>query len=151
MSATPEHGARPARRRPCPKSVDVHRPWSPLKARHLVSLGGDLARCQAAQRVLGRLLDQAPSGDEFRGVLERAAEFIREQLEQIVLAIEGMSAVEYDLLRERNRDEHFQDSCLVTFQQHLRERRYQTFTPFPKYAATHGVWGPLMVVDRPPR
>src|SRR5690606_26320067 len=95
------------------------RPWSILKARHLVSLGGDLARCQAAQRALGRLLDQAPSGDEFRGVLERAAEIIREQLEHISLAVEGMSAIESELLRERSQDEHFQDGCLVTFQQHL--------------------------------
>ncbi|MEW1816639.1 MULTISPECIES: caspase family protein [Streptomyces] len=119
------------------------RPWSILKARHLVSLGGDLARCQAAQRALGRLLDQAPPGDEFRGVIERAAEIIQEQLEQIDLAVEGMSAVEYELLRERSRDEHFQDSCLVTFQQHLLERQYQLFTPFPEHAATHGTWGPL--------
>ncbi|WP_171109607.1 MULTISPECIES: caspase family protein [Streptomyces] len=118
------------------------RPWSILKARHLVSLGGDLARCQAAQRALGRLLDQAPSGDEFRGVLERAAEIIREQLEHIALAVEGMSAIEYELLRERSQDEHFQDGCLVTFQQHLLERD-QSFTPFPEHAAAHGTWGPL--------
>ncbi|MFI9254118.1 caspase family protein [Streptomyces sp. NPDC053069] len=119
------------------------RPWSILKARHLVSLGGDLARCHAAQRALGRILDQAPPSDEFRGVLERAAEIIQEQLEQIALAVDGMSAVEYELLRERSRDEHFQDSCLVTFQQYLLERRYQSFTPFPEHAATHGTWGPL--------
>jgi hypothetical protein len=118
------------------------RPWSILKARHLVSLGGDLARCQAAQRALGRLLDQAPSGDEFRGVLERAAEIIREQLEHIALAVDGMSAIEYELLRERSQDEHFQDGCLVTFQQHLLER-HQSFTPFPEHGTTHGTWGPL--------
>ncbi|MFE1557382.1 hypothetical protein ACFW6V_20685 [Streptomyces sp. NPDC058734] len=41
------------------------RPWSTLKARHLVSLGGDLARCQAARRALSRLLEQAPPGDDF--------------------------------------------------------------------------------------
>ncbi|MEU6609963.1 caspase family protein [Streptomyces shenzhenensis] len=118
------------------------RPWSILKARHLVSLGGDLARCQAAQRALGRLLDQAPSGDEFRGVLERAAEIIREHLEHIALAVEGMSAIESELLRECSQDEHFQDGCLVTFQQHLLER-HQSFTPFPEHATTHGTWGPL--------
>ncbi|WP_405506685.1 caspase family protein [Streptomyces purpurascens] len=118
------------------------RPWSILKARHLVSLGGDVARCQAAQRALGRLLDQAPSGDEFRGVLERAAKIIREQLEHIALAVDGMSAIESELLRERSQDEHFQDGCLVTFQQHLLERS-QSFTPFPEHATTHGTWGPL--------
>ncbi|MFF5669475.1 caspase domain-containing protein [Streptomyces hygroscopicus] len=118
------------------------RPWSILKARHLVSLGGDLARCQAAWRALGCLLDQAPPGDEFRGVLERAAEIIQEQLEHIVLAMQGMSAVECELLRERSHDEHFQEGCLVTFQQHLLER-YQSFTPFPEHATTHGTWGPL--------
>jgi hypothetical protein len=118
------------------------RTWSILKARHLVSLGGDLARCQAAQRALGSLLDQAPPGHEIRGVLERAAEIIQEQLEYIALAVEGMSAIEYELLRERSQDEHFQDGCLVTFQQHLLDR-YQSFTPFPEHVTTHGTWGPL--------
>lgn len=118
------------------------RTWSILKARHLVRLGGDLVRCQAAQRALGRFLDQAPPGDEFRGVLERAAKIIQEQLEHIALAVEGMSAIEYELLRERSRDEHFQDGCLVTFQQHLLER-YRSFTPFPEHVTTHGTWGPL--------
>ncbi|WUH19551.1 caspase family protein [Streptomyces sp. NBC_00448] len=118
------------------------RPWNILNARHLVSLGGDLARCQAAQRALARLLDRAPSGDEFRSVLERAAKIIQDQLEYIALAVEGMSAIEYELLRERSRDEHFQDGCLFTFQQHLLER-YQTFTSFPEHTTTHGTWGPL--------
>ncbi|MFD6149338.1 caspase family protein [Streptomyces sp. NPDC060243] len=118
------------------------RTWSILKARHLVRLGGDLARCQAAQRALGRLLDQAPPGDEFSGVLERAEKIIQEQLEHIALAVEGMSAIEYELLRERSRDEHFQDRCLVTFQQHLRGR-YRSFDPFPEHVTAHGMWGPL--------
>ncbi|MEW2402244.1 hypothetical protein [Streptomyces sp. NPDC046862] len=118
------------------------RPWSTLKARHLVSLGGDLVRCQAAQRALGRLLDQAPSGDEFRGVLVRTAEIIQEQLERIALAVEGMSAIEYELLRERSKDEHFQDGCLATFQKHLL-KRYQIFSPFVEHETTHGTWGPL--------
>jgi hypothetical protein len=118
------------------------RPWNTLNARHLVRLGGDLARCQAAQRALARLIAQAPSGHEFRSVLEQAAKIIQEQLEHIALAVEGMSAIEYELLRERSRDEHFQDGCLVTFQQHLLER-YQTFTTFPEHATTHGTWGPL--------
>jgi hypothetical protein len=116
--------------------------WSTLKAGHLVSLGGDLVRCQAAQRALGRLLDQAPPGDEFRGVLERTEEIIQEQLERIALAVEGMSAIEYELLRERSRDERFQDGCLVTFQEHLL-KRYQIFSPFPEHETTHGTWGPL--------
>lgn len=118
------------------------RPWSTLKARHLVTLGGDLVRCQAARRALGRLLDQAPPGDEFRGVLERTAEIIQEQLERIALAVEGMSAIEYELLRERSKDEHFQDSCLATFQKHLL-KQYQIFSPFLEHATTHGTWGPL--------
>jgi hypothetical protein len=118
------------------------RTWSILKARHLVDLGGDLARCQAAQRALGRLLDQAPPGDEFRGVLERSAKVIEQQLGHIALAVEGMSAIEYELLRERSRDEHFQDGCLTTFQQHLL-KGYQSFTPFSEHVTTHGTWGPL--------
>ncbi|ARP72347.1 hypothetical protein LK07_24190 [Streptomyces pluripotens] len=118
------------------------RPWSPLKCRHLVSLGGDLVRCQAAQRALNRLLDQAPSGDEFRTVLERAARIIDEQLSRIALAVEGMSAIEYELLRERTSEEHFQDGCLATFQEHLL-KRYQTYSPFPEHETKHGTWGPL--------
>ncbi|MEJ8652936.1 caspase family protein [Streptomyces sp. MS1.AVA.3] len=118
------------------------RPWSTLKARHLVRLGGDLVRCQAAQRALDRLLDQAPPGHEFSGVLERAAKIIQEQLERIALAMEGMSAIECDLLRERGRDEHFQDGCLATFQEHLLNR-YQIFSPFLEHETTHGTWGPL--------
>lgn len=118
------------------------RPWSILKAGHLVGLGGDLVRCQAAQRALSRLLDQAPPGDEFRGVLERATEVIQGQLDHIGLAVEGMSAIEYDLLRERSGDEHFQDGCLTTFHEHLLQR-YQIFSPFPEHETTHGTWGPL--------
>ncbi|MFF9644176.1 caspase family protein [Kitasatospora aureofaciens] len=118
------------------------RPWSTLKARHLVSLGGDLVRCQAARSALSRLLDQAPPGDEFRGVLERAEKIIQEQLEHIGLAVEGMSAIEYELLRERSRDEHFQDGCLAAFEQHLL-KQYQIFSLFPDHITTHGTWGPL--------
>ncbi|MER5615660.1 caspase family protein [Streptomyces sp. NPDC002215] len=118
------------------------RPWSILKAGHLVGLGGDLVRCQAAQRALSRLLDQAPPGDEFRAVLERATEVIQGQLDHIGLAVEGMSAIEYDLLRERSGDEHFQDGCLTTFHEHLLQR-YQIFSPFPEHETAHGTWGPL--------
>ncbi|MCX4785449.1 caspase family protein [Streptomyces sp. NBC_01221] len=118
------------------------RPWSILKAGHLVGLGEDLVRCQAAQRALSRLLDQAPPGDDFRGVLERATKVIQGQLDHISLAVEGMSAIEYDLLRERSRDEHFQDGCLTTFQEHLLQR-YQIFSPFYEHETTHGTWGPL--------
>jgi hypothetical protein len=118
------------------------RTWSILKARHLVRLGGDLARCQAAQRALGHLLDQAPLGEEFIGVLERAEKIFQEQLEHIALAVEGMSAIEYELLRERSPDEHFQDRCLATLQQHLLGP-YRSFDPFPEHVTTHGTWGPL--------
>ena len=118
------------------------RPWSILEVGHLESLGGDLVRCQAAQRALSGLLDEAPRGDEFRGVLERAAKIIQEQLDHIALAVEGMSAIEYELLRERSQDEHFQDGCLATFQR-LLLNQYQIFTPFPEHATTHGTWGPL--------
>ncbi|MFD9031926.1 hypothetical protein ACFVZW_12365 [Streptomyces sp. NPDC059567] len=118
------------------------RPWSILKAGHLVGLGGDLVRCQAALRALSRLLDQAPPGDEFRGVLERATKVIQGQLDHIGLAVEGMSAIEYDLLRERSGDEHFQDGCLTTFHEHLLQR-YQIFSPLPEHETTHGTWGPL--------
>ncbi|MFJ2437492.1 hypothetical protein ACIOWM_30175 [Streptomyces anulatus] len=118
------------------------RPWSILKAGHLVGLGEDLVRCQAALRALSRLLDQAPPDDEFPGVLERATKVIQEQLDHIGLAVEGMSAIEYDLLRERSGDEHFQDGCLFTFHDHLLQR-YQIFSPFPEHETTHGTWGPL--------
>lgn len=118
------------------------RPWSALKVPHLVKLGGDLVRCRAAQRALSGLLDQAPPGDEFRGIIERAEKVIQEQLEHIELAVDGMSAIEYELLRERSRDEHFQDGCLGTFQQHLL-KQYQIFSPFAEHVTTHGTWGPL--------
>lgn len=118
------------------------RPWSILKAGHLVGLGEDLVRCQAALRALSRLLDQAPPDDEFRGVLERATKVIQEQLDHIGLAVEGMSAIEYDLLRERSGDEHFQDGCLFTFHDHLLQR-YQISSPFPEHETAHGTWGPL--------
>ncbi|MEV7113060.1 hypothetical protein [Streptomyces anulatus] len=48
-------------------------------------------------------------------MLERATKVIQEQLDHIGPAVEGMSAIEYDLLRERSGDEHFQDGCLFTF------------------------------------
>lgn len=118
------------------------RPWNTLKARHLVSLGGDLARCRAARRALARLLEQAPPDDDFCGVLARTAEIIQEQLERIAMAVEGMSAIEYELLRERDQDEHFQDGCLSTFQDHLLNRP-QAISSFFAHETTHGTWGPL--------
>ncbi len=118
------------------------RPWSILKARHLVTIGGDLVRCRAAQRALSRSLDQFPPDHELHEVLERTTKVIQEQLERISLAVEGMSAIEFDLLRERSRDEHFQDGCLATFWNHLRQQP-QVFSPLLEHEATHGVWGPL--------
>ncbi|MFC4961691.1 hypothetical protein ACFPFX_35960 [Streptomyces mauvecolor] len=118
------------------------RTWSILKAGHLVTVGRDLVCCQAARHWLGRYMDKAPDGDEFRGVLGRAGEVIQEQLDHIVLAVEGMSAIEYELLRDRDADEHFQDSCLATFQEQLLGR-HSEFALLDKHETTHGTWGPL--------
>ncbi|MHA5053000.1 hypothetical protein [Streptomyces sp. SD15] len=118
------------------------RTWSPLRADHLQTIGGDLVRCKAARRVLGHLIEQAPADAEFRGVLERAAEIFDKQLENIALAVDGMSAIEFGLLRERSEDEHFQDSCLTTFQAHLLDR-YSSYEPPYDQEATHSTWGPL--------
>ncbi|MFE9908179.1 caspase, EACC1-associated type [Streptomyces clavifer] len=118
------------------------RPWSTLKARHLVQLGGDLVRCQAAQRTLAQYIDMAPVGHDSRAVHVRAAEIIEEQLKDIALAIESMSAIEYELLRERTADEHFQDGCLTTFSSHLLKRS-QVFTPFEEHRMNHGTWAAL--------
>ncbi|WP_281471963.1 caspase family protein [Yinghuangia seranimata] len=118
------------------------RPWSTLNARHLVQLGGDLVRCKAARRTLAQYVDLAPAGHEFRAVLARAAEIIEEQLQDIALAVESISAIEYDLLRERTPDEHFQDGCLATFSKHLLKRP-QVFTPFEEYMMNHGTWAAI--------
>ncbi|MER5933751.1 caspase family protein [Streptomyces sp. NPDC002054] len=118
------------------------RPWSTLKARHLVQLGGDLVRCQAAQRTLAQYVDPAPAGHDSHAVLVRAAEIVEEQLKDIALAIESMSAIEYDLLRERTADEHFQDGCLATFSKHLLKRS-QVFTPFEEHRMNHGTWAAI--------
>ncbi|SCF75093.1 caspase, EACC1-associated type [Streptomyces sp. Ncost-T10-10d] len=118
------------------------RPWSTLKARHLVQLGGDLVRCKAAQRALAQYVDLAPAGHHSRAVFVRAAEIIEEQLKDIALAIESMSAIEYDLLRERTADEHFQDGCLATFSKHLLKRS-QVFTPFEEHKMNHGTWAAI--------
>ncbi|MFF1897127.1 hypothetical protein [Streptomyces sp. NPDC058206] len=118
------------------------RPWSTLKARHLVQLGSDLVRCKAAQRTLAQYVDLAPAGHNSRAVLVRAAEIIEEQLKDITLAIESISAIEYDLLRERTADEHFQDGCLATFSKHLLKRS-QVFTPFEEHKMNHGTWAAI--------
>ncbi|MFE7841009.1 hypothetical protein ACFU53_34615 [Streptomyces sp. NPDC057474] len=118
------------------------RPWSTLKASHLVRLGGDLIRCKVAQRTLAQYLDLAPAGHNSRAALVRAAEIIEEQLKDIALAIESMSAIEYGLLRERTADEHFQDGCLATFSKHLLKRS-QVFTPFEEYKMNHGTWAAI--------
>lgn len=118
------------------------RPWSTLTARHLVQLGGDLVRCKAAQRTLAQYVDLAPYGHHSRAVLLRAAELIEEQLKDTALAIESISAIEYDLLRERTADEHFQDGCLATFSKHLLNRS-QAFTPFEAHRMNHGTWAAI--------
>ncbi|SHI00498.1 caspase family protein [Streptomyces sp. 3214.6] len=118
------------------------RPWSTLKAPHLVQLGGDLVRYKAAQRALAQYVDLAPAGHDSRAVFVRAAEIIEEQLKAISLAIESISAIEYDLLRERTTGEHFQDRCLATFSKHLLERP-QIFTPFEEHRMNHGTWAAI--------
>ncbi|MFB6600914.1 caspase family protein [Streptomyces noursei] len=118
------------------------RPWSTRKARHLVRLGGVLVQCKAAQQTLARYLELAPAGHDSRGALVRAAEIIEEQLKDTELAIEGMSAIECDLLRERTADEHFQDGCLATFSKHLLKRS-QVFTPFEEHKMNHGTWAAI--------
>ncbi|MEV0124971.1 caspase family protein [Streptomyces sp. NPDC050703] len=118
------------------------RPWSTLKARHLVQLGGDLVRCKTAQQALAQYVDLAPAGHDSRAVFVRAAEVIEEQLKAIALAIESISAVEHDLLRERTADEHFQDGCLATFSKHLLARP-QIFTPFEEHRMNHGTWAAI--------
>lgn len=118
------------------------RPWSTLKARHLVQLGGDLVRCKAAQRALAQYVDLAPAGHDSHAVFVRAAEIVEEQLQAISLAIESISAIEYDLLRERTTDEHFQDGCLATFSKHLLTRP-QIFTPFEEHRMNHGTWAAI--------
>ncbi|WP_329147698.1 caspase family protein [Streptomyces niveus] len=118
------------------------RPWSTLKARHLVQLGGDLVRCKKAQQTLAQYVDLAPADHNSRAVFVRAAEIIEEQLKDIKLAIESMSAIEYDLLRERTADEHFQDGCLATFSKHLLKRS-QVFTPFEEHKMNHGTWAAI--------
>ncbi|NBE56651.1 caspase family protein [Streptomyces boluensis] len=118
------------------------RPWSTLKARHLVQLGGDLVRCKAAQRAIAQHVDLSPAGHDSHAVFVRAAEIVEEQLKAIALAIESTSAIEYDLLRERTADEHFQDGCLATFSKHLLTRP-QIFTPFEEHRMNHGTWAAI--------
>ncbi|MFJ6779698.1 caspase domain-containing protein [Streptomyces yangpuensis] len=118
------------------------RPWSTLEARHLVQLGGDLVRCKAAQRTIAQYVDGAPVGQSSRAVLARAADFVEEQLKEIALAIESISAIEYDLLRERTVDEHFQDGCLATFSKHLLTRS-QIYMPFEEHKMNHGTWAAI--------
>lgn len=118
------------------------RPWSTLNARHLVQLGGDLVRCKAAQRTLAQYVALAPAGHDSRTVFVRAADIIEEQLKDIALAIESISAIEYDLLRERTADEHFQEGCLATFSKHLLARP-QFFTPFEENKMNHGTWAAI--------
>ncbi|MFJ9932234.1 caspase domain-containing protein [Streptomyces virginiae] len=118
------------------------RPWSTLNARHLVQLGGDLVRCKAAKRTLAQYVALAPAGHDSRTVFVRAADIIEEQLKDIALAIESISAIEYDLLRERTADEHFQEGCLATFSKHLLARP-QFFTPFEENKMNHGTWAAL--------
>ncbi|MFJ6439515.1 caspase domain-containing protein [Streptomyces sp. NPDC091649] len=118
------------------------RPWSTLKARHLVQLGGDLVRCKEAQQTLAQYVHLTPADHNSRAVFVRAAEIIDEQLKDIELAIESMSDIEYDLLRERTADEHFQDGCLATFSKHLLKRS-QFFTPFEEHKMNHGTWAAI--------
>lgn len=118
------------------------RSWSTLKARHLVELGGDLVRCKGAQQALAQYVDLTPADHNSRAVFVRAAELIEEQLKAVELAIESMSAIESDLLRERTADEHFQDGCLATFSKHLLKRS-QVFTPFEEHKMNHGTWAAI--------
>ncbi len=118
------------------------RTWSILKVGHLERLGEDLARCQAARRALRRLLDQVSQDDDLHSVVVRAREIVDQHLQHIALAVEGMSAIECELLRERDEDEHFQDLCLTTFQQNPMTRNHE-FCPSHEYMTRHGTWGPL--------
>jgi hypothetical protein len=136
VALTERGGNRPAQR------WSESRPWSLAKITHLHSLGVDLARCQGAQRTCASLLRQAPPGDDFVAVIEHTAEIVQHQVERVAVAIEGMSAIEYDLLRERDADEHLQDGCLETFQQQILAPG-RLFQDLPEDGCVHGTWGPL--------
>lgn len=80
------------------------------------------------------ILDCCYSGAALEGHMDNPGEFA------------DQTAIEYDLLRERSGDEHFQDGCLFTFHftfhDHLLQR-HQISSPFPEHETAHGTWGPL--------
>jgi hypothetical protein len=114
-------------------------PFSPVRAEHLLVVGGDLISCIQAQRYLHHLRDR-PDLD-LRQSAARALEIIKDQFDQVDAAIKGLSTLEREQLRERTDEEHFQDGCLAAL---LSWSCAAGVRPSLCGSDTaHGKWGPL--------
>jgi len=118
-------------------------PFTTYKAGHLVVVGGELVRCTEARRFLREVLNQPYTDDDLRPVA-RALYIIEDQLEQLGAAINGLSTIEYDLLRGRTQQEYFQDGCIAAFLNwSLEWETRPSGLGVLGSQAVHGVWGTL--------
>jgi len=116
-------------------------PFSAYHAKHLLELGGDLVRCTEARRFLREVLNRPHMDENLRPVAARALDIIEDQLEQLGTAVNGLSTIEYDLLRGRTQQEYFQDGCIEAFLNWSLSVKSQASILGSQ--AEHGAWGPL--------
>ncbi|MEU8196228.1 hypothetical protein AB0C10_20825 [Microbispora amethystogenes] len=113
--------------------------WNPNDIQHLFELGDDLARSQAAERVLSNTLAGTAMDSASRTTVSRALSLVRCHLEAVAGTLKGLTSRECDLLRERTADEQFQDGCLKAYLGWADP----DFCDSKENRTTTGIWGPL--------
>ncbi|MCR3754412.1 GIY-YIG nuclease family protein [Lentzea californiensis] len=114
-------------------------PFAASQVEHLFTVGGDLVSSTQARRYLRHLHDRVDR--EQRRPVARALEIIEDQIAQVTTAINGLSTLERELLRERSDQEHLEDWCLAALMNWSRGGE-----PGPGLHGcdtAHGMWGPL--------
>ncbi|AWS41689.1 hypothetical protein DKM19_10335 [Streptosporangium sp. 'caverna'] len=113
--------------------------WNPNAIQHLFEIGDDLVRSRAAERLLSNTLAGMSLDSALASTVSRALSFVRDHLEAVAGTLEGLSAFERDLIRERTADEQFQDGCLKAYLGWADS----SFSGFSENDTARGVWGPL--------
>ncbi|WP_433758008.1 GIY-YIG nuclease family protein [Nocardia sp. CA-135398] len=125
--------------------------FSPIQAKHLYAIGGDLVRGTQARRVLRHTGEW---GLELERHAPRALEVIENLLERISVAVGGLCALERELLVEHSYERHLQECCLATAANwSCRGIALRPWSSDDTYTvpgvwgdgtdAVHGMWGPL--------
>lgn len=111
------------------------------KARHLQVIGSDRAQCVGALRYLRAAIEHPKLDDELRPIAIRALALVEDQLERASAAVEHLSTVERDLMRDRTEEQSFREGCAIAFLNWSMDR--EPHACYSNLQTVHGTWGPM--------